>query len=88
VASTQNTSEGGVGLVLDRPLEEGATIKLNLFLTEDGIEDPDEEPLVVKASIVWTAEQDGGVHSAGVRFAQLSPDQAQQVQRFLSALGS
>jgi len=86
VATTQNMSSGGVGLVLDRPLTEGGTVGLSLFLTEDGIEDPDEEPLETQATIVWTAEQDDGLHTAGVRFAALTPTQAVQLERFLELL--
>ena len=85
-AATQNISEGGVGLALERPLEDGAVFDLTLFLTQDGIEDPDEEPFEAKATVAWTAPSDEGNHLAGVRFGQLSPAQRQQLDRFLRAL--
>lgn len=87
VASTQNVSEGGVALVLDEPLEEGAQFALTLFLTQDGIEDPDEEPFEARAAVAWSAPQDGGMHVAGVRFEGISGAQRAQLARFLAALG-
>lgn len=87
VASTMNVSDGGVGVLLDRPLEEGRTFGLTLFLTQDGIEDPDEEPFETQAEVMWTAEQEKGRHVAGFRFGKLSAPQATQLKRFLAALG-
>lgn len=87
VASTMNISDGGVGVLVDRPLEEGRAFRLTLFLTQDGIEDPDEEPFEAQAEVMWTAEQDEGRHVAGFRFGKLSAPQAAQLKRFLAALG-
>lgn len=84
--ATQNVSEGGVGLVLDEPLAEGATLQLTLFLTQDGIEDPDEEPFEVRASVAWTKPHEQGLHVIGVRFASVSAVQRAQLARFLAAL--
>ncbi len=86
VASTQNISEGGVGLLVDEPLREGAQLALTLFLTQDGIEDPDEEPFETRAQVAWAAPQDEGMHVAGVRFEGLSGAQRAQLARFLAAL--
>ena len=87
VAATQNVSVGGVGLLSDQPLPEGAEVKLVLFLTQDGIEDPDEEPFEVSASIAWSTENDAGAHLAGVRFGALTEAQRGQLERFVSAIG-
>lgn len=86
-ASTQNISAGGVGLVLDVALAEGAQVALTLFLTQDGIEDPDSEPFEARATVAWTAPQDGGLHAVGVRFGAVTPAQREQLTRFLAALG-
>jgi len=86
-AATQNVSRGGVALLIDRDVGEGATVAVTLFLTQDGIEDPDEEPFESQASVVWTAEQDDGSRVVGVRFDKVTRDQAAQLERFLSALG-
>lgn len=86
VAATQNISEGGVGLVLDRSLEEGQDIALTLFLTQDGIEDPDEEPFEARAKVAWSKAA-GDTHVIGVQFGVISPAQRAQLTRFLAALG-
>ena len=85
-AATQNLSEGGVGLVVDEPLVDGAEVRLSLFLTQDGIEDPDQEPLETGAVVAWSAPSDQGVHLIGLRFGALSPSQQGQLQRFLAAI--
>lgn len=82
-AATQNVSEGGVGLVLEEPLDEGAEVGLTLFLTQDGIEDPDELPFETRAMVAWAAPNDVGTHVAGVRFAAVSEAQRAQLTRFL-----
>lgn len=86
-AATQNVSEGGVGLVLDQPLAQGTAVQLALFLTQDGIEDPDEEPFEVRATVAWSGPQEGGLHVAGVRFGAVTAAQRAQLARFLAALG-
>lgn len=87
VASTMNISSGGVGLVTDRALEEGGEVNVMLFLTQDGIEDPDEEPFEARAEVMWAAEQEPGKFVSGLRFGQTTDDQKAQLQRFLAALG-
>lgn len=87
VASTLNLSRGGVGLVLDRPIDEGTRVGVMLFLTQDGIEDPDEEPFEAPGLVAWGAEQEPGRFVAGVRFESVSPPQAAQLERFLAAIG-
>jgi len=88
VAATQNISNGGVGLVLDRPLAEGTRLELMLFLTQDGIEDPDEEPFETPGTVRWAAEQEAGKHIAGVRFEAVDDAQRAQLERFVAALNA
>ncbi len=83
VAATQNLSEGGVGLVV---VEDGRQVAITLFLTQDGIEDPEEEPLEAKATVAWSAPREDGMHVTGVRFAAISEPQRAQLTRFLKAL--
>lgn len=87
VASTMNISSGGVGIVSDRSLEEGSSVNVMLFLTQDGIEDPDEEPFEAPAKVMWAAEQEPGKHVSGLRFDDITGEQKGQLQRFLAALG-
>ena len=86
VAATNDISKGGVGLILDRALRERSTVKVILFLTQDGIEDPDEEPFEAQAEVMWAAEQEAGRFVAGVRFGALSAAQSSQLERFLAVL--
>ena len=65
---------------------ERSTVKVILFLTQDGIEDPDEEPFEAPAQVMWAAEQEAGRFVAGVRFGALSPAQSTQLERFLAVL--
>jgi c-di-GMP-binding flagellar brake protein YcgR len=92
-AETRDVSEGGVSVVLGAPIPDGTQVELSLILTQDGIEDPREEPFETKASVMWSAamEQDAaGGQSApvmhGLRFATVSTDQRQRLARFLAAI--
>jgi hypothetical protein len=46
---TRDLSQGGASLALRAPVKDGMELTLTLFLTEDGIEAPDEEPLTLQA---------------------------------------
>jgi hypothetical protein len=86
-ASTRNLSESGVCFDLSQELPEDSVVGVSLFLVADGIEDPDAEPLNVKASVVWCTERDDGGYSAGMRFEELTSDGNQTLNQFLSQLG-
>jgi hypothetical protein len=87
-ATTRNLSATGVCLELNTGLTEGSTVGVSLFFTADGIEDPDTDPLNVKASVVWCAERDGAGYSAGACFEDLSANDQKLLGEFLDALGS
>ena len=87
-ATTRNLSASGVCLDLNTGLKEGSIIGISLFFTSDGIEDPDAEPLNVKANVIWCAQRDPETYSAGACFQDLSNDSKQLLNDFLSALGS
>jgi c-di-GMP-binding flagellar brake protein YcgR len=86
VAATKDLSSGGAALVLPRKLEEGVTVQLTLFLTQDGIEDPDEEPFEASATVVWGAPRDDGAYIVGLRFDELTTAGKQRLGRFLAAV--
>lgn len=88
MAATTNLSVGGVGLVCDRALPEGKAFVITLFLTQDGIEDADEEPFETKGMVQWSTEQSSGQWLSGVRFETLAGRQTAQLERFLAKLGS
>lgn len=86
IASTQNLSSGGAALILEREVEDGTVLDVTLFLTQDGIEDPDEEPFEAKAKIQWGAPRDDGYYTAGVQFQDVDPTGQQLLGRFLAAV--
>jgi hypothetical protein len=86
-ATTRNLSETGVCFDLSTPLVEDATVGVSLFLVSDGIEDPDAEPLNIKASVVWCTERDDGGASAGMRFVDINENGTTTIQTFLKQLG-
>lgn len=85
-AATNDLSQGGCGIVVARAIPEGGTLKLTLFLTQDGIEDPDEDPFETDVKVMWTAPRDDGRYSAGVQFGGLTPDGERQLAHFLRAI--
>lgn len=85
-ASTQNLSGGGVSILIDREIAGGAKLRITLFLTQDGIEDPDVEPFEVVGAARWVAERDDGLFTVGVEFGDLEPAQARLLGHFLSVL--
>jgi Tfp pilus assembly protein PilZ len=84
-ATTRDLSEGGAGLDAERSLEEGEEVALGLFLVLDDVE-TDTPPLWVKARVAWIGETDGGHHTAGVRFAVITPEQRAWLRQVLSQL--
>lgn len=86
-ANTRNLSPTGVCLDTNASLEEGSVIGVSLFLTSDGIEDPDVEPLNLKARVIWSTETDETTHSTGARFEDLGEDEELMLRKFLAALG-
>jgi c-di-GMP-binding flagellar brake protein YcgR len=84
---TRDVSEGGVAVILAQALNEGSSIALSLILTEDGIEDADEEPFQTEAKVIWAAPTEDGQAMMGLRFIEVAPAEEQRLERFLAALG-
>jgi hypothetical protein len=87
-ASTRNLSTSGVCLDLSEHLIEGSTVGVSLFFTSDGIEDPDAEPLNVKAKVIWCAQKDQRSFAAGANFEDLTAENQRLLKDFLDALGT
>jgi c-di-GMP-binding flagellar brake protein YcgR len=86
IGETRDISEGGVAVILDAPIDEGSEVALVLVLTHEGVEDPDQDPLDVRASVMWCAPTEDGRAMMGLRFAGLEGDQRARLTRFLAAL--
>jgi hypothetical protein len=90
-AGTRDVSRGGCQLASSRALPEGVTMRIDLHLTVDGIQEPDVSHLTVHGRIQWTAESEdehGTVHLSGVRFGPLAPADAEWLERVLRQHGA
>lgn len=85
-ASTRNLSKTGVCLDLNKELTEGSQVGVSLFLVTDGIEDPDAEPLNIKADVIWSSPKDTGGFSSGLRFEATDNSGQQAIYEFLSQM--
>jgi len=83
---THDISGGGVSAAFSHAVTDGAVLPLTLILTQDGIEDPNEEPFETHAMVMWSAPAENGETMVGLRFHELQGLQQAQLQRFLSAL--
>lgn len=84
---TRDVSASGVRVLIGATIDEGSAVLLTLILTEDGIEDPDEDPFEAEATVMWAAPSDNGGAMLGLRFSDVAADQATRLQRFLGAIG-
>jgi c-di-GMP-binding flagellar brake protein YcgR len=85
-ATTRDLSEGGAGIVSDRPLRDGDEIALGLFLVVDDVEEQ-MPPLWVKGRVVWSSELEKSSYMTGVRFDVISPQQKVWLNQILTQLG-
>ena len=85
-ARTRNLSNTGVCLDLTIELKEQSTLGVSLFLVSDGIEDPDAEPLNIKADVIWSSERDDGGYSSGLRFDTSDANATEAIAAFLSQM--
>jgi hypothetical protein len=84
--TTRNLSISGVCVELDRMVPEGKQLAVRLFIVEDEIETEGARGLDLTGTVQWTAEADRG-YAVGIKFGSLSPQQAQQLQNALRAVG-
>lgn len=83
--TTRNLSLGGLCLELDRPLKEGAFIRMTLFLVEDDVEAEGARGLDLTGTVQWMAEGDRG-YAVGVKFGNLTTTQTAALKNALSAV--
>lgn len=90
-AGTRDMSRGGCQLASGQPLDEGATVRIDLCLTVDSIEEAGFPRLSVLGRIQWTSEgedEDGVIYLSGVRFVDVTPAQAQWLEKILIQHGA
>jgi hypothetical protein len=86
LAQTRNLSNTGVCLDLKSELKENSVVGVSLFLVIDGIEDPDSEPLNIKANVIWSSERDHGGFSSGLHFNTDNEAATRAISDFLSQI--
>ena len=90
-AGTRDVSRGGCQLASSRPIPEGVTVRIDLHLTVDGIQEPSVSHLSVMGRIQWTAESEdeaGVVYLSGVRFGTMKPAEAEWLETTLKQHGA
>jgi c-di-GMP-binding flagellar brake protein YcgR len=85
---TRDLSQGGASVLVRGRLREGMQVALTLFITEDGIEKPDQEPLSLMADVIWSVAKAKGAQLVGLRFAAPAPEDAQRLSQLLAVLGA
>lgn len=86
LATANNLSVGGLGLLSNAPLPEKATVGLCMFLVEEGVEDAQTESINVRGEVIWCAQGDAGEYQSGLRFIALESAHQQSIQHFLKRL--
>lgn len=81
-AQTKNLSRGGAAIRCRKALSVGEDITVHLFLTQDGIEDPDRPVFDCAASVRWCNE-DGNQHLVGLQFVAPPSEQMAVLADFL-----
>ena len=85
-AGTRDVSRGGCQLASGHPIDEGATVRIDLCLTIDGIEEAGFPRLSVLGRIQWTSEgedETGAVYLSGVRFEGMTSAQVDWLEKIL-----
>ena len=82
-AKTLNLSEGGAALGGILPCEVRDVVTVTLFLTHDGIEDPDRLPFESAASVRWVKPGAATARTLGIQFIAPSSALKAQLRDFL-----
>jgi hypothetical protein len=85
-AATKDLSEGGICLDIERELTPGSILGLSLLLTLEGIQIAEEEPLDLKAKIVWCQRKDEEIFTVGAQFIDITSLQKKRLKKFLEIL--
>ncbi len=68
-ADAENMGHDGVCLNVDTGLPAGTLVGISMFRVDDGIEDPDLEPVNIPARVVWCTDPDSDAQiQVGMRF--------------------
>ena len=82
---TRDLSLGGVGVDTERPLVEGASLSVELFVVVDDIEDETTLPLNVSGKVAWCRMKSQVEFLAGIQFLDVTAEQKTYLQQLVSA---
>jgi c-di-GMP-binding flagellar brake protein YcgR len=85
--TTRNLSAGGCCVESAHPIPEAASLRVDLFVVIDGVEDERMPPLTTMGTVQWAAETDDGNHAVGVKFEGMSEAQHKWLEQFLAKTG-
>src|SRR5262245_51363147 len=84
--TTRNLSPGGVCVEVDRPIAEGKSLALTLFVVEDDIESESARGLDLNGTVQWMAEGDRS-YAVGIKFVNVTPAQQTALANAMRVLG-
>jgi hypothetical protein len=76
-ASTQDLSEGGMGILLSEKMERGTTLEVMIGGSTEGA------GIKTMATVMWSAETDSGAFTAGLKFDGPSPEALARLREFI-----
>jgi hypothetical protein len=84
--TTRNLSTGGLCVEIDRPMAEGALVRLTLFTVEEDVETEGARGLELTGNVQWVAEADRG-YAIGLKFGNLTAAQSTALAKAIKAVG-
>jgi c-di-GMP-binding flagellar brake protein YcgR len=86
VARSKNLSLGGMAIVLDRRIEEGARVEVSFHLVLDGKVDLTTPRIRLEGTIIWAIPTAEGACDHGIRFSKLRAEDLTTLQTFIGRL--
>ena len=84
--SMENLSAGGVRIVLDMPLMEGAEVEISLSAVRRTDEPALAEPIDTRGTVAWCTEDMDVGFQAGIRFDSMAVGEKERLAEFLESL--
>lgn len=83
-AKTRDVSTGGCCVESAHPLNDGDRLRVSLFVVFEGVEDVSIPSLDLMASVRWVAQNDSGLHVAGLEYEGATQAQTTWLKQFLA----
>lgn len=79
--TTQDLSEGGMGVVVTGAVEKGRSLEILIDVPASAA----GEQIKTMATVMWSAQTDSGAYVAGLKFDGPSPDSMARLRKFLDS---